>query len=240
MADCIMGRSAGALTHKSEVDHHDRVFLDDADQHQHPDDGDHAEVEAEDAQRQQRADHRRRQAGQDGQRMDEAFVENAQNDVDRQDRGKEQQPLSGGGILEYLGRPGEAGRYRGGQRKLLLDHRNLVGGVTQRHAGRQVERDGYSRKLAQLVDRQQAGYALDRGERRQRYQFAGGSRTDLQRAQQIRGPRNIRIVFDDDLVTIAGLIDGRRLVGAEALVERIAQLVAGYAEQRRLVGIDDQ
>ena len=43
------------------------------------------------------------QAGQNGQRVDEALVEDAEHDVDRQHGGEEQQPLVGGRILEDLG-----------------------------------------------------------------------------------------------------------------------------------------
>src|SRR5690242_12700868 len=50
-----------------EVDHHDRVLLDDADQEDDPDDPDHAEVVAGDDEREQRADSRRRQRREDRQ-----------------------------------------------------------------------------------------------------------------------------------------------------------------------------
>ena len=88
------------------VDHHDGVLLDDADQHQQADHRDDREVEAEQPSAQQRADRRRRQAGQDGQRMDEALVEDAEHDVDRDDRAEDEQALVGERVLERLGGAG--------------------------------------------------------------------------------------------------------------------------------------
>ena len=60
----------------------------------------------------ERADRRRRQAGQDGQRVDEALVEDAEHDVDRDHRRGEEQPLVGERVLEHLGGAGEGGRDR--------------------------------------------------------------------------------------------------------------------------------
>ena len=58
-----MNRAVGrlamtALRLQREVDHHDGVFLNDADQHDHPDDGNHVEVHFEQHQRQERANAR--------------------------------------------------------------------------------------------------------------------------------------------------------------------------------------
>ncbi|CAF1788575.1 hypothetical protein NRS6108_04606 [Bacillus subtilis] len=79
-----------ALRHQGEVDHHDRVLLDDADQQNQRDHRDHRQFGVGAEQRQQRTDARRRQRGQDGDRVDQALVEHAQHQVDGQDRGKHQ------------------------------------------------------------------------------------------------------------------------------------------------------
>ena len=55
-----------ALGFECEVDNHDAVLLDDADQQDDADDGDDVEVLAEEAQRQQRADTGGRQGGENG------------------------------------------------------------------------------------------------------------------------------------------------------------------------------
>ncbi len=80
------GGLPAALLLQREVDHHDRVLLDDADQHDQADEAVQIQVDAEDQQGQQRADAGRRQAGQDGQRMNEALVENAKHEIDHEDR----------------------------------------------------------------------------------------------------------------------------------------------------------
>ena len=62
----------------------------------------------EDQQREQRAHARRRQGGEDGDRVDVALVEHAQHDVDRQQRRQDQERLVGQRGLEGLGRAHEA------------------------------------------------------------------------------------------------------------------------------------
>ena len=52
---CVGGGVAGALPLEREVDHHDRVLLDDADQHDDADDGDDAQILMEQHERGERA-----------------------------------------------------------------------------------------------------------------------------------------------------------------------------------------
>ncbi len=76
----------GSLADKREVNHHDRILLDDTDQHQDADNRNHAKIVAEQLKRGERARRRRRQAGQDGKRMDETLVKDAEHNIYRQDR----------------------------------------------------------------------------------------------------------------------------------------------------------
>ena len=74
-----------------KVDHHDRVFLDDADQQDHADERDDAQLVMQQHQCEERADTGRRQCREDRDRVDVAFVEHAEHDVDDEDcRGDEQ------------------------------------------------------------------------------------------------------------------------------------------------------
>ena len=57
-----------ALRDDGEVNHHDRVFLHDADEHDEADEAVDVQVNPENHQRQQRAESRRRQAGQNRER----------------------------------------------------------------------------------------------------------------------------------------------------------------------------
>ena len=80
-------------TDERKIDHHDSVLLDDTDQEDHADQRDHAEIEPEQHQHQQRANASRRQSGQDGQRMYVAFIQHAENEVDDDDRGGDKERL---------------------------------------------------------------------------------------------------------------------------------------------------
>ena len=71
-----------ALGRDGEVDHHDAVLLDDADQQDHADHCDEAEVETEQHQRRDGARARRWQRRENSQRMDVALIENAQDQID--------------------------------------------------------------------------------------------------------------------------------------------------------------
>ena len=80
-----------ALGFQREIDLHDRVLLHDADQHHQADEGIDVEIDVKHHQRQQRADTGRRQSGKNRQRMNVAFVQHAQHDVNHQDRDDQQQ-----------------------------------------------------------------------------------------------------------------------------------------------------
>jgi len=73
-----------------EVNHHDGVFLDDADEHNEAHKAVDVQIQAEQNQRDQRAEARRRQAGQNGDGMNEAFVKDAQDEVDDKNGHNEQ------------------------------------------------------------------------------------------------------------------------------------------------------
>ena len=91
-----------ALGLQREVDHHDGVLLHDADQQDDADQRDDVEVVAGDQQRQDRADAGRGQRREDRDRVDVALVEHAEHDVDRHQRGQDQQRLVGQRVLKRL------------------------------------------------------------------------------------------------------------------------------------------
>ena len=128
---------------------------------------DHAQIHAEQLQRQQRADRRRRQAGQDGQRMDVALVEDAQHDVDRHHRRQQQHALVGQRLLEDVwALPAKVVVIVAGTPSSALIASIRCDRVAERHALRQVERERHRGQLAQLVDGERPRRALDRGRRR--------------------------------------------------------------------------
>ncbi len=106
-----------------EVDHHDRVLLHQPDQQHDTDHRDQVQAATTQQQRQQRADGRRGQGGQNGDRMDEALIQHTQDQIHHHHGGQYQ--------------PQRAGK-RGAEG---------VGGTLQAqfHAGRQA--DGVARAL---------------------------------------------------------------------------------------------
>ena len=92
-----------ALGGEREVDHHDRVLLHDAHEQDDADQRHDGEIVAADHQGEERADAGRGQGRENGQRVDEALVEDAQHDVDR-DHGREHEPRLAGQRLIELGR----------------------------------------------------------------------------------------------------------------------------------------
>src|SRR5579871_3101824 len=90
--------------HEGEVDHHDGVFLDDTDKQDDADEGDDAEVQLGDEKSEHGADAGGRQGGQNGDGMNVALVEDAENDIDGEQRSDDEKWLSGEGRLEGLER----------------------------------------------------------------------------------------------------------------------------------------
>jgi hypothetical protein len=73
-----------------EIDHHDGVLLHHAEQHDDAHEGVQVELLMEDQQREQRAEDRRGQAGENRDGVNEALIQHAQHDIDHQD-GHDQQ-----------------------------------------------------------------------------------------------------------------------------------------------------
>ena len=92
-----------ALGVDGEVHHHDTVLLDDADQQDDADHGDQAEIVAEQHQRRDRAGTGRGQRRQDRQRVDVALVEDAEDQVDDEQRREDQHRHGLQRLLECLG-----------------------------------------------------------------------------------------------------------------------------------------
>ena len=107
-----------ALGFEGEVDLHDGVLLDDADQHDEPDEGVDAQIDLEDHQREERAEAGGREAGEDRNGVDVAFVQDAQHDVHHQNRNDQQHPEVAERAHERLGGALEVRADRSG--KLLV------------------------------------------------------------------------------------------------------------------------
>ena len=133
---CSAASPCGALPLQGEVDHHDGVLLDDADQHDDADEGIEAQVHPEHQQGEQGPQPRRGQPGQDGQGVDEALVEDAEHQIDHQHGHQEQEPLALERRLEGLGHPLQAAGDRGRQLQVALHRLQAV------HRGRRAMSPG--------------------------------------------------------------------------------------------------
>ena len=70
-----------------EVDHDDGVLFHQADEEDDPDDPDHVQVVPGDQEGEERPHAGRRQGGQNGQGMDQALIEHAEDEIDRDQGG---------------------------------------------------------------------------------------------------------------------------------------------------------
>jgi hypothetical protein len=111
---------ARVLGLEREVDQHDRVLFHDADQEQNAHERDHVQLLFEQQEREQRADPRRGQRGEDRQRVDVALAEHAEHDVDRDQRAQDQQRLILRRGAEGLRRALKSGVDAGRETNLLL------------------------------------------------------------------------------------------------------------------------
>src|ERR1700733_6778112 len=112
--DRLARTTAPALRSERKIDHHDSVLLHDADEQQDADGGDDRELGIEQPQRQRRADAGREQRRENGERMDQALVEDAEHDIDRDERCAEQKRHARLRLLEGRGGGGEGAPDGGG------------------------------------------------------------------------------------------------------------------------------
>src|SRR4051794_27570498 len=131
-----------ALGRDREVNHHDAVLLDNADQQNDADQRDKAEVVAEQHQCRKSPDARRRQRRQDRDRMDVALVENTEDQVNYDERGEDQQRYRAERLLERLRCSLKAAVE--GARRAELAHGVMYGGrgIAERYILREIEADG--------------------------------------------------------------------------------------------------
>src|SRR5512143_1188110 len=97
---------------EGEIDHHDRILFDYPDEHDDAHESVDVQLLTEDQERQERTHPRGRKTGEYGKGMDEAFVENAENDIDNENGHDEQEKQSLRRRLEGLRRTLKTRRYR--------------------------------------------------------------------------------------------------------------------------------
>ena len=189
-----------------EVDHHDCVLLDDADQHDDANEGVEAQIHVEDQERQQRTQAGGGQTGKDGQGVHEALVENAENQIDHQDGDQQEdtQPLQG--RLEGLRRSLQARVQRYRQAQVPFQRLDAVDRLAERDARQEVEGNGHRWQLPLVIDSQRLRLATDTGDRVERHQLAGGT-TNVKTRKHRRIGLILGSNFENHLVLVGRPVD---------------------------------
>src|SRR6266849_1240081 len=240
LEDGLMRRQAlGALGIQGEVDHHDGILLDDANEQDDADEGDDAEVDAAEEEREDGADTGGGQGGEDGDGVDVALVEDAEDDVHGDEGGEDEEGLVREGGLEGLGGALEAGVDGGGQPDLALGGLDGADGMAGGDAGGEVEGEGDSGELALVVDGEGGGAGLDVTEGGERDLGAGGG-------LDVDGLEGVGVLLEpggdleDDVVLVELGEDGGDLALAEGVVQGVVDGLGEDAETGGGVAVDDE
>ena len=164
-----------ALGLQGKVDHHDGVLLHDADQQHDADQRDDAEVGSSEQQRQNRADAGRGQRGENRQRMNQAFIQNAEHDVDRDQRGQDQIGLVLERVLKGLRGALEGGVDGAGHAHVALGLFERGHRIAQGHVGREIESERDRRILALVIHRERGPLLLIMCNGRERHHGSAGA-----------------------------------------------------------------
>ena len=147
-----------------------------------------------------------------------ALVENAEDDINRQQGRQNHQRHVVLGGLGRTGIAGKAGLHCHGQVQRLQSGENTGLGGGQGHIRRQVKAKGGGGELALVVDRQRRVAWLDAGEHRQRHPRAiGGDHVHL--LENFRAALVRLAHFHHHPVLIERVVDGRHLALAEGVVQ---------------------
>src|SRR5438874_556022 len=124
---------------ESEVDHHNGVFLDNADQENDADEGNDAELSVADQESKNRADAGGRERGKNSDGVNETFIQNAENDVHSDQRSEDQDGFVAKRATESCSRTLESGLTAGWQSEIGLGAIDGVHGIAERSAGSKIE-----------------------------------------------------------------------------------------------------
>ena len=144
-------KSLVALGLESKVDHHDGVLFHDADQQDDADERDDAEVGSGEQECKNGSDAGRWQCGENRERMDEAFVQNAEHDVDGDESSEDEVRLVAERILKGLRGSLECSMDCARHTEFSLSLLKSGDGIAQSYVGSQIESEGNGGVLALVV-----------------------------------------------------------------------------------------
>ena len=152
--------------------------------------------------------------------MDQALIEHAKNDVDRQQRSEDQHRPIVGGVLDGLGVPRKIRAHPGREAQVGDGALQRRIGLLRHHTGRCGVVDGDGGELAGMIDRQGRRPALHPRQRAQGNLHAACTRHEEPR--KVAGIALARLRhLQHHLVLIAITIDGRNLPLTECVREHI-------------------
>src|SRR5580698_6679258 len=150
--DRVLGAHAVlSLGFQSEVNHHDSVLFHDADEQDNSYERDDAEFLAADQQSQDCSHAGGGQRGKNRDGMDVTLVENAEHDVNGDERGQNQDWLVAQRSLERSSGALKRGLHAERHSDFLLSFINCFGGFAQRSVGSEIERDGDDGELSLVI-----------------------------------------------------------------------------------------
>src|SRR5689334_1435422 len=145
--------STFSLRLERKVDHHDGVFLHNADQKNDSNKRDDTKLHVEDEQRQNRAYTGRRQCRKNRYRVDVALIEHSQNDVNGNKSSQHQIRLIGKRTAENCGSTLKARMHAGRYPNLGFGSFDRLGCCSQRSARSKIEGNCRYRELPLMIDR---------------------------------------------------------------------------------------
>src|SRR5713226_4531967 len=151
-----------------EVNHHDGVFLHNADQQDDADERDDAEIIDGKQQRENCSHSGRGQRGQNRDGMNVALIEHSQHDVNGDDRGQNEPGLTRKRIVKSSRGSLETGIDAARQIDFLFRLRDRRGGLAQGDAGGKIEGQVHHRKLAEVIECERCVAQLKASEGRKR------------------------------------------------------------------------
>ncbi|TWG86307.1 hypothetical protein L602_002100000960 [Cupriavidus gilardii J11] len=170
--------------------------------------------------------------------MDVALVQHAEHDIDRDQRGQDQDRLALQRILEGAGAAGEVGLQRFGGADACHLMADAVGRLRQRYALGEVERDGGRGELALVVDPQRRAGRHDPRKGRQRHAVAGAG-DDVDVLQRLRPLQVFLAQFHHHAILVQRMVDGGHQPLAERVVQDRIDLLHGDAQPRGGIPIDN-
>ncbi len=174
-----------------EIDHEDGVLLDDADEKNDSNDGDHGKFGASETESEERTDTCGRNRGKNGDGVDVAFVENSENDIDGAERGQQEDQVIRNGFLEGLRGSLKAAVNGGRNVKFALSSFDFADGGAEGNARSDVKRKGDGGIKPLVIYRERCVSRFVMSKRTERDYFAGAGR----HVNVIEGFGTLRVIF---------------------------------------------